>query len=117
MLVEHLENPAAAFAEGARCLRLGGAAVISTPNLMNYGVFGNAVASKVIPQKWHARFVHVVDGRESKDIFPVQYLANTMKRLLGTPHSSPAFCERIWTFITLNSLVTIPALDYQSPIT
>ena len=46
MVVEHLAQPRNAFAEVARCLRPGGAIVVITPNLHNYGIFGNAVATK-----------------------------------------------------------------------
>jgi SAM-dependent methyltransferase len=81
MVVEHLENPARALAEIARCLRPGGAVVINTPNLLNYGVMANAILSKVIPEKWRLRLVHVVDSREPEDFFPVRYRANTLRRL------------------------------------
>ena len=82
MVLEHLDEPARAFAEVARCLRLGGAFVVKTPNLANYGVIGNAVASKVMPEKWRLRLVQGSDGRAPDDIFPVRYRANTMRRLV-----------------------------------
>lgn len=81
MVVEHLDRPAEAFAEVARCLHPGGAFVVITPNLLNYGIFGNAVATKVLPEKLRLRLVHASDSREEKDIFPVRYKANTMRRL------------------------------------
>jgi len=40
MVVEHLAQPRHAFAESARCLRPGGAIVVITPNLLNYGILG-----------------------------------------------------------------------------
>lgn len=81
MVVEHLDRPAEAFAEVARCLHPGGALVVITPNLLNYGIFGNAVATKVLPEKLRLRLVQATDAREEKDIFPVRYKANTMRRL------------------------------------
>jgi SAM-dependent methyltransferase len=81
MVVEHLKYPARALAEVARCLGPGGAVVINTPNLINYGVMANAILSKVIAEKWRLRIVHGSDGREPKDIFPVRYRANTLGRL------------------------------------
>jgi SAM-dependent methyltransferase len=81
MVVEHLDRPAEAFAEVARCLHPGGAFVVITPNLLNYGIFGNAVATKVLPEKLRLRLVHATDAREEKDIFPVRYKANIMRRL------------------------------------
>jgi SAM-dependent methyltransferase len=81
MVVEHLDDPALAFAEMARCLKPGGAVVIRTPNLMNYGVFGNSVASRIMPERWRLRLVHNSDSRPPADIFPVRYKANTKRGL------------------------------------
>jgi SAM-dependent methyltransferase len=83
MVVEHLDQPADAFAEVARCLRTGGAFIVMTPNLLNYGIFGNAVATKVLPQKLRLRMVNASDSRADEDIFPVRYKANTMHRLVN----------------------------------
>ena len=82
MVVEHLDNPNRAFAEIARCLRPGGAVVINTPNLMNYGIIANAVATKLLPEKLRLRLVHTSDSRQPQDIFPVRYKANTLRRLV-----------------------------------
>ncbi|MGA2360732.1 MAG: class I SAM-dependent methyltransferase [Terriglobales bacterium] len=82
MVVEHLARPRHAFAECARCLRPGGAIVAITPNLRNYAIFGNAVATKVLPEKLRRRIVHASDSRADEDIFPVDYKANTMPRLI-----------------------------------
>ncbi|MGB2607330.1 MAG: class I SAM-dependent methyltransferase [Candidatus Sulfotelmatobacter sp.] len=82
MVVEHLAQPGAAFAESARCLRPGGALVVITPNLLNYAILGNAVAAKVLPEKLRLRIVHALDSRADEDIFPVRYRANTMPRLV-----------------------------------
>ncbi len=81
MVIEHLDHPREAFAEVARCLHPGGAFVVITPNLFNYGIFGNAVATKVLPEKLRLRLVRATDSRGEKDIFPVRYKANTMRRL------------------------------------
>jgi SAM-dependent methyltransferase len=88
MVVEHLSRPANAFAESARCLRPGGAVVVMTPNLLNYGILGNAVATKLLPEKLRLRIVHASDSRANEDIFPVYYKANTMPRLLEVLNSS-----------------------------
>lgn len=82
MVVEHLDKPGKAFSEVARCLSPGGAFIINTPNLMNYGVLGNAFASRAMPEKWRLRLVHGSDGRELEDFFPVRYKANTMPALV-----------------------------------
>jgi len=82
MVVEHLDHPAEAFAEIARCLRPGGAFIVMTPNLLNYAIFGNALASEVLPEKARLRIVQAFDSRAKEDIFPVRYKANTMPRLV-----------------------------------
>jgi SAM-dependent methyltransferase len=82
MVVEHLDHPAEAFTEIARCLRPGGAFIVITPNLLNYAIIGNALATKVIPEKVRLHIVHASDSRANEDILPVRYKANTMPRLL-----------------------------------
>lgn len=82
MVAEHLDEPREAFIEVARCLRAGGAFVVLTPNLLNYGVYGNALATKLLPEKLRLRIVHASDSRADEDIFPVRYKANTMHRLV-----------------------------------
>jgi SAM-dependent methyltransferase len=83
MMVEHLDRPQFAFAEVARWLRPGGACIVMTPNLGNYGVFGNDIATKLLPDKVRLRIVHATDSRSDEDIFPVRYKANTMNCLTG----------------------------------
>jgi SAM-dependent methyltransferase len=88
MVVEHLAKPDYAFAESARCLRPGGAIIVMTPNLLNYGILGNAVATKLLPEKLRLRIVHASDSRADEDIFPVRYKANTMPRLVKSLNAS-----------------------------
>jgi len=88
MVVEHLESPARAFAEIFRCLKPGGALIVHTPNLLNYGILGNALASRLIPEKWRLRLVHGTDNRKPEDFFPVRYKANTMNSLSRLLHAS-----------------------------
>ena len=83
MVVEHLDRPAEAFAEVARCLRPGGAFIVMTPNLRNYAVLGNALATEVMPEKIRLRIVQASDARAQEDIFPVRYKANTLPRLVA----------------------------------
>jgi SAM-dependent methyltransferase len=83
VVMEHLDEPRRAVAEIARVLAPGGAVVINTPNLLNYGVMANAVLSKLLPEQWRLRLVHSSDGRETGDIFPVRYRANTLRQLIS----------------------------------
>jgi hypothetical protein len=79
---------AAAIRVVARCLRPGGAFIVMTPNLLNYGIFGNAIASKVIPEQLRLRIVHASDSRAKEEIFPVCYKANTMHCLIDLLNGS-----------------------------
>jgi SAM-dependent methyltransferase len=81
MVMEHLGEPARAVAEIARVLSRGGVVIVNTPNLWNYGVMANAILSKVMPEQWRLGLVRASDSREPKDIFPVRYRANTVRRL------------------------------------
>ena len=83
MVVEHLDQPERAIAEITRVLAPGGAVVINTPNLWNYGIMANAVASKLLPERWRLRLTHASDSRDPEDIFPVRYRANTFRRLIS----------------------------------
>ena len=88
MVVEHLGQPHRAFAESARCLRPGGAIVVITPNLLNYAILGNAVASKLLPEKLRLSIIHAADSRADEDIFPVCYKANTLPRIIELLNAS-----------------------------
>lgn len=88
MVVEHLDQPQEAFREMARCLRPGGALVVMTPNLANYAIFANAVATKVMPERLRRHIIHALDSRADKDIFPVRYKANTKHHLLHLLNTS-----------------------------
>ncbi len=81
VVMEHLGEPQSALAEVARVLVPGGALVMNTPNLWNYGVLANALLSKVLPEEFRLRLVRASDTREPEDIFPVRYRANTLRRL------------------------------------
>lgn len=81
VVMEHLGQPEKALAEVARVLVRGGALIVNTPNLWNYGVLANAIFSKILPEQWRLGLVRATDSREPEDIFPVRYRANTLRRL------------------------------------
>ncbi len=82
MVVEHLDDPARAFAEVARCLSSTGAFVVKTPNVLNYGVMANAAAARILPEGLRLRLAQGTDGRQEHEFFPVRYKANTMSSLM-----------------------------------
>ena len=88
MVAEHLDDPLRAFMEIARCLNPHGALILKTPNLLNYGVMANAIASKFMPEKWRLGLVHGSDDRQYEEFFPVRYKANRMDSLRRLLQSS-----------------------------
>jgi SAM-dependent methyltransferase len=77
-VVEHIEDIHGFFLECKRVLRSGGYFCIRTPNAHSY----IAVASRLIPNKYHARVLSKVqERRKGEDIFPTLYRCNTTRRL------------------------------------
>ena len=72
---EHLADPAAVYAEFARVLRPGGRVVFLTANMWDYGT----LAARLVPNRFHARVVKAVEGREEEDTFPTAYKTNTRR--------------------------------------
>ncbi|MBI3367582.1 MAG: class I SAM-dependent methyltransferase [Burkholderiales bacterium] len=70
---EHLSDPASVYAEFARVLRPGGRIVFLTANMWDYGT----LVARAIPNRFHARIVKRVEGREEEDTFPTAYKTNT----------------------------------------
>ena len=81
MVVEHLKNAEIAFREFARVLAPGGRLVIHTPNTWSYVVSTARMAKAVLPSRWVFKLIHWSESRESEDVFPTFYRANTMGRL------------------------------------
>ncbi|MBL8397644.1 MAG: class I SAM-dependent methyltransferase [Candidatus Accumulibacter sp.] len=69
---EHLTDPSAVYKEFSRILRPGGAVVFLTANMWDYGT----MVARLIPNRFHARIVNKVEGREEEDTFPTAYLTN-----------------------------------------
>lgn len=77
-LLEHMEHPAAFFAECRRVLRPGGYVCLRTPNAFNY----IALASRLIPNRLHAKVVgRVQEKRAAQDVFPTFYHCNTRRQI------------------------------------
>lgn len=70
---EHLTAPQAVYREFARVLRPGGRVVFLTANMWDYGT----LIARLVPNRFHARIVKAVEGREEEDTFPTAYLTNT----------------------------------------
>jgi SAM-dependent methyltransferase len=70
---EHLSDPQRVYKEFARVLRPGGRIVFLTANMWDYGT----LIARLVPNKFHARIVAHVEGREEEDTFPTEYKTNT----------------------------------------
>jgi SAM-dependent methyltransferase len=72
---EHLSNPQAVYNEFSRVLRPGGSVVFLTANMWDYGT----LIARLVPNRFHARIVKHVEGREEEDTFPTEYKTNTRR--------------------------------------
>jgi 2-polyprenyl-3-methyl-5-hydroxy-6-metoxy-1,4-benzoquinol methylase len=77
VVVEHLENPGQVFRELFRVLKPGGILIVHTPNLWHWAT----MISRMTPHWFHQWAVTKTDGRDSLDVFPTRYRANTRKKL------------------------------------
>ena len=72
-VMEHVEDPLAVYAEMSRILRPGGHFIFLTANLWDYA----SLIAKLVPNRFHPWIVARVEGREERDVFPIQYRTNT----------------------------------------
>ncbi|MBK9234549.1 MAG: class I SAM-dependent methyltransferase [Rhodoferax sp.] len=72
---EHLTEPDKVYAEFSRILKPGGRVLFLTANMWDYGT----LVARAIPNRFHAKIVKQVEGREEEDTFPTAYKTNTRK--------------------------------------
>jgi ubiquinone/menaquinone biosynthesis C-methylase UbiE len=73
MVVEHLDDPDRQFAEVLRVLKPGGIFIFHTVNSNSYF----ARLRRLVPERMVKPLAKLLDERDSVDVFPVQYKANT----------------------------------------
>ncbi len=76
-VMEHVSDPAGAFAEITRILRAGGCYIFLTPSLYDYA----SLIAAIIPNRWHPLIVRATEGRDTADTFPTRYRANTRRSI------------------------------------
>jgi SAM-dependent methyltransferase len=74
-VMEHVADPAAVYREIHRVLRRGGRFVFLTANLWDYAT----LIARIVPNRWHPWIVSRTEGRQEKDVFPIQYRTNTQR--------------------------------------
>jgi SAM-dependent methyltransferase len=92
---EHLNDPGAVYREFARVLRPGGCVVFLTANMWDYGT----LAARLIPNRFHARIVHALEGRHEEDTFPTAYKTNT-RRAVDRLASSSGLCVESFEYLS-----------------
>ncbi|MBN2885130.1 MAG: class I SAM-dependent methyltransferase [Chromatiaceae bacterium] len=78
-VLEHVREPDAVFREISRILKPGGSFITLAPNRYDYV----AIASTIIPNRFHKGIVHKIEGRKMEDVFPAYYRANSHRAIRG----------------------------------
>jgi len=73
MVVEHLDKPKVQYCEIFRVLKPGGLFIFHTPNAYGY----TTVSARLIPERFKASLISVLDGRAQEDVFKTHYRSNT----------------------------------------
>jgi len=76
-VLEHLREPARAFAEFARVLKPGGRVVFLAANAYDYV----SLFARLLPNALHGSVVKALEGRDAEDTFPTFYRANSAARI------------------------------------
>jgi len=81
MVVEHLKDPRAVFAELTRVLKPQGVLIVHTPNSQGYAVAANRMLQKILPDRMRVKVARLSERRAASDFFPTFYRANSLPEL------------------------------------
>jgi SAM-dependent methyltransferase len=79
MVLEHVAEPERLFREVARVLVPGGRFLIHTPNVHGY----TTAATRLVPEALLAPLAFLLHRRQSEDVYPTHYRANSVAALHG----------------------------------
>jgi SAM-dependent methyltransferase len=106
MVIEHVRNPARFVKEIRRILKPQGVAIIHTPNLFHY----EPLLAYITPHKFHDIYCWIMESRESSDVFPVIYRANTLFKVKQLFHSEGMIMEWGNTIVDVPKRFPVPLL-------
>lgn len=108
MVVEHLADPAVQFHEIARVLKPDGLFLFHTPNARGYF----SLLRRLVPNGIAKKLASLLDGRNSDDIFPVHYRANTTKKIGLLAQTTGLKIARTRMVVSEAALQLIPPLAF-----
>jgi len=117
-LMEHVEDPLAAYREAHRILRPGGRFVYLAPNLGDYG----SLIAWAVPNRYHAAIVKHTEGRPEEDTFPTWFRANSrraVRRLAagsGLEIESFEYLGQYPAYLTFNPILFLLGTGYEKLI-
>jgi SAM-dependent methyltransferase len=106
MVLEHVEHPQRLLAEISRVLRPGGRFIAHTPNAHGY----TTLATRLIPKRLRSPLAVLLHGRDTSDVYPTYYRANSRGTLRSLVQTAGLGCPRISYVQTSPQLVAIPPL-------
>jgi SAM-dependent methyltransferase len=108
MVVEHLDNPRVQFEEISRILKPGGLFLFHTPNALGYF----AMLRRLVPGGIARKLVALLDGREPGDVFPVEYRANTRRRIGHLATSTGLEVDKTKMIVSESVFQLVPPLAF-----
>ncbi|HEX6006223.1 MAG TPA: class I SAM-dependent methyltransferase [Burkholderiales bacterium] len=117
-VMEHIVDPARAYAEIARVLRPSGSFVFLTGNFWDYA----AIITNIVPNRFHPWIVARTQGRAEIDVFPTAYKTNTRAAVdkwaggAGFEVVSYEYLGQYPTYFMFNGFLFLIATGYEKII-
>lgn len=115
---EHLTDPASVYSELFRVLRPGGEVLFLTANMWDYAT----IVSRLVPNRFHARIVKLVEGRDEEDTFPTAYRTNTRRAVVrlaaqaGFEVESFEYLTQYPNYLMFNGVAFLAGVAYERVI-